>query len=154
MADQLTGSVLRADGISLGRTAVDKWDAVRQTGAVLLQLGAADDGYVAAMLEREGSVSTYIGEGVAIPHGTDAGRALVRRTTLSFLTFPDGVDWDGEDVRVCVGIAATGDEHVSVLSGLAQVLMEADSAERLRTATDPQEVLALLSGLHDDEDNA
>ena len=59
-------------------------------------------GYAAAILEREGQISTYMGEGVAIPHGTDQARAFVRRTTLGFLQFPDGVDWDGETVYLCI----------------------------------------------------
>lgn len=137
--------VLRAEGIRLGLTAADKWDAVRQSGALLVELGAVEPGYADAMLERERSVSTFIGEGVAIPHGTDESRALVRRTTLGFLQFPGGVDWDGNDVRVCVAIAAQGDEHVGVLSGLAQVLMQAEQAERLRRATRVEDVLALLA---------
>lgn len=139
--------VLRAEGVRLGLTAADKWDAVRQSGALLAELGAVEPGYPEAMLERERSVSTFIGEGVAIPHGTDASRVLVRATTLGFLQFPGGVDWDGDDVRICVAIAAQGDEHVGVLSGLAQILMEADQAERLRTATRVEDVLALLSSI-------
>lgn len=150
MADQLTGEVLHADGIRLGLTAHDKWDAVGQAGALLVELGAVEPAYADAMLERERSVSTFIGEGVAIPHGTDAARALVLRTTLAVLQFPAGIDWDGDEVRVCVAIAASGEEHVEVLSGLAVVLMDPDSAERLRAATDPQDVLALLAGLSDD----
>ena len=104
-----------------------------------------DDGYAAAILERETQISTYMGEGVAIPHGTDAARALVRRTALGFLQYPDGVDWDGETVYLCIPIAASGDEHVGVLSALAEVLVEGDSAARLREATDVETVFALLS---------
>lgn len=152
MGDQLTDQVLQVEGVRLGLTAVDKWDAVRQAGDLLVELGAVEPGYAPAMLERERSVSTYIGEGVAIPHGTDAARALVLRTTLAVLQFPNGVDWDGNDTRVCVAIAASGEEHVEVLSGLAVLLMDSDAAERLRSATDPQDVLALLAGLTADDE--
>ena len=86
-----------------------------------------------------------MGEGVAIPHGTDAARALVRRTALGFLQYPEGVDWDGETVYLCIPIAASGDEHVGVLSALAEILVDDDSAAALRTATDVDEVLALLN---------
>ncbi|OLF05641.1 PTS sugar transporter subunit IIA [Actinophytocola xinjiangensis] len=137
--------VLSLEAIRLGRRATDKWDAVRQSGALLDELGAVEPGYADSMLDRERSVSTYIGEGVAIPHGTDASRALVRRTTLGVLQFPDGVDWDGQRVTICVAIAAKGDEHVSVLSALAQILMEPAQAERLRSSEDPGEVHALLA---------
>jgi mannitol/fructose-specific phosphotransferase system IIA component len=149
MAESATASpaVLTADGVRLGCVAVDKWDAVRQSGAVLVELGAVEPAYAEAMLEREASVSTFIGEGVAIPHGTDASRALVRRTALAVLAFPAGIDWDGNDVRMCVAIAARGEEHVAVLSGLAQILMEPDQADRLRNATDPAVVVDLLAAL-------
>jgi PTS system mannitol-specific IIA component/phosphocarrier protein FPr len=141
---------LGRNGIRLGLAAADKWDAIRQCGALLDGLGAVDPGYADAMLERERSVSTYIGEGVAIPHGTDAARALVRRTTLGVLQFPAGVDWDGQRVTLCVAIAARGEEHVAVLSALAQILMEPKAAERLRTSSDVDEVHRLLSGVGED----
>ncbi len=137
--------VLGRDGIRLGLSAADKWDAIRQSGALLVELGAVEPEYAATMLERERSVSTFIGEGVAIPHGTDASRALVRQTTLGVLQFPAGVDWDGQRVTICVAIAAKGDEHVAVLSALAQILMEPDQAEKLRSSSNVDEVLGLLS---------
>ena len=151
MADA-DGGVLGREGVRLGQKASDKWDAVRQAGALLDELGAVEPGYPEAMLERERTVSTFIGEGVAIPHGTDEARALVRRTTLGFLQFPEGVDWDGNDVRICVAIAAKGNEHMAVLSGLAQILMEPEQAEALRSSNSVDEVLELLSGLGDDDE--
>ena len=142
--------VLSPRGIRLALTASDKWDAIRQSGALLSELGAVEPGYPETMLERERSVSTYIGEGVAIPHGTDASRALVRRTTLGVLQFPDGVDWDGAPVTICVAIAAKGNEHVAVLSALAQILMEPEQAERLRTSARVEDVYQLLSSIGED----
>jgi mannitol/fructose-specific phosphotransferase system IIA component len=141
--------VLSRNGIRLALTASDKWDAIRQSGELLTELGAVEPGYPEAMLERERSVSTYVGEGVAIPHGTDASRALVRRTTLGVLQFPDGVDWDGQPVTICVAIAARGDEHVTVLSALAQILMEPEQAERLRGSSNVDEVFQLLAAVSD-----
>jgi mannitol/fructose-specific phosphotransferase system IIA component len=130
--------------VRLGRTATDRADAIEQTGAVLVEIGAVDPAYVPAMHEREESVPTFIGEGVAIPHGTDASRALVRRSALAVLQFPEGVDWGGQDVRLCVGIAASGDEQVGVLSALARVLMDPEKAAALRTADDAATVVAIL----------
>ena len=122
MADSAdrTSCPARASGWLSGRTTSGTRSASR--GALLAELDAVEPGYPETMLEREQSVSTFIGEGVAIPHGTDASRALVRRTTLGVLQFPDGVDWDGQRVTICVAIAAKGDEHVTVLSALAQIL--------------------------------
>ncbi len=148
-ADSTTPSpatdVLVREAVRLAQHADDKWDALRQSGALLEALGAVDEGYAAAILEREGQISTYMGEGVAIPHGTDAARALVRRTALGFLQYPDGVDWDGETVYLCIPIAASGDEHVGVLSALAEILVDDDSAAALRGATDVEVVLNLLN---------
>lgn len=129
----------------MAQHATDKWDALRQSGALLEELGVVDDGYAAAILERETQISTYMGEGVAIPHGTDQARALVRRTALGFIQYPDGVDWDGETVYLCIPIAASGDEHVGVLSALAEILVDDTSAAALRAATDVDVVLALLN---------
>jgi mannitol/fructose-specific phosphotransferase system IIA component len=142
-----SADVLGKEGIRLARSASDKWDAIRQSGALLLELGAVEAGYPETMLERERSVSTFIGEGVAIPHGTDESRALVRRTTLGVLQFPAGVEWDGQRVTICVAIAAKGDEHVTVLSSLAQILMDPDRAATLRGSTSVDEVHELLSGI-------
>jgi mannitol/fructose-specific phosphotransferase system IIA component len=147
VASFVADPVLPIEAIRLGRTAGDKWDAIRQSGELLDELGAIEPGYAESMFERERSVSTFIGEGVAIPHGTDASRALVRRTTLGVLQFPAGVDWDGERVTICVPIAARADEHVAVLSALAQILMDPRQAERLRSAVDPAEVHALLESI-------
>ena len=143
-----TGDVLVRGAVRLAQHAHDKRDALRQSGALLEELGAVAPGYAAAILEREGQISTYMGEGVAIPHGTDQARALVRRTALGFLQFPNGVDWDGETVYLCIPIAASGDEHVGVLSALAEVLLDADSAAALRSATDIDVVLGLLNPAH------
>lgn len=137
--------VLVREAVRLAQHADDKWDALRQSGALLEGLGAVDEGYSDAILEREGQISTYMGEGVAIPHGTDGARSLVRRTALGFLQYPDGVDWDGETVYLCIPIAASGDEHVGVLSALAEILVDDDSAAALRAATDVESVLALLN---------
>jgi mannitol PTS system EIIA component len=139
VADLLTG-----DAIRLHERAGSRDEAIRRCGEVLVSVGAVSEDYVDAMLAREQSVSTYIGEGVAIPHGTLNSKENVRRDALAVLRFPDGVDWDGNDVRVCVAIAAAGDGHIDILASLAEVLMDPDQAQRLRNATDPADVRELL----------
>ena len=144
--------ILRAEAVRLGCRATDKWDAVEQAGALLVEIGAVQPAYADAMIEREKSISTYVGEGVAIPHGTDESRTFVTRTALAVLQFPHGVDWDGNEVKVAVAIASSGTEHVAVLSALAQILMEPDQAERLREAAEVDDVLALLADISTEED--
>ena len=139
-------AALRAPGaIRLAERAADKAEAIHACGQALVDCGAVAPEYVPAMLEREQSVSTYIGEGVAIPHATLAGKAAVRRDALCFLRFPDGVDWDGETVTVCIGIAAVGDGHLDILAELAQILLDPERAEALRGAEAPDTVLAMLT---------
>jgi mannitol PTS system EIIA component len=145
MADQPLASLLDERAILLSQTATDRDDAIRQCGETLVTIGAVDPAYVEAMLEREQSISTYVGEGVAIPHATLAGKSAVRRDALAVLRFPDGVDWGGEPVVVCVAIAAVGDGHVEILSELAQILLEPERAAELRQATHSDEVLGLLA---------
>lgn len=145
MGPLATDLVLNADAVRLGRTARDRADAIDQCGALLVELGAVDPGYVSAMHEREASIPTFVGEGVAIPHGTDASRVLVRKAALAVVQFPEGVDWDGPTVHVAIGIAASGEEHLRVLSSLAGVLTDPERAARLRSAEDPDEVLELLA---------
>ena len=137
-------ALLAESSIRLDLTATDQEDAIRQTGAALLEVDAIDASYIDAMLEREKSISTFVGEGVAIPHGTLAGKDSVKKDAIVVLRFPDGVDWDGNDVRVCVGIAARGNGHIALLSQLAIVLLDPDKAAVLRAATTSAEVYELL----------
>jgi len=131
--------------VLVGCTASGQEDAIAQVGRKLLELGAVEPEYLDAMHERERSVSTYLGEGVAIPHGTDASRKYVKRTALAILQFREAVDWDGNDVRVCVGIAAKGSEQVGILSSLARILMDGDQVRQLREAPDAETILRLLN---------
>ena len=152
MADATLVDLLTPDRVLFGRTAHDWEHAVRQVGAVLVGAGAVPEAYVEAMVERDRDVSTFIGEGVAIPHGTLAGRDLVTHDALCVVQFPDGVDWHGEDVVLCVGIAAKGEGHVPILAQLAEVLMEPDRAAALRSAASAEEVLDLLAPDDDNDD--
>ncbi|WP_430867465.1 PTS sugar transporter subunit IIA [Demequina aurantiaca] len=137
--------LLAASAVRLGLTAKDKADALRQCGEVLVEIGAATEEYAAALHEREKSISTFVGEGVSIPHGTNESREHINRAALAYLQFPDGVDWDGETVTVCIPIASKSEEHVDILSALAQVLMDPAQAAALRDAESVDSVLALLS---------
>jgi len=150
-AARAVADLLDPRSIRLTEPAADRDDAVRRCGQALVDAGAVEPSYLDSMLAREQSVSTYMGEGVAIPHGTLAGKDAVRRDALSFLRFPDGVDWDGGEVTIAIGIAARGGGHMAILAELAQILLEPDRARALREATDPDEVLRLLQPTEPDE---
>lgn len=132
--------------VSLGATATDRDDAIRQVGALLVAAGAVDDDYVGAMLDREASVSTWVGEGMAFPHATLAGKDSVVRDAIAVVTFPGGVEWNGQTVTVAIGIAAHGRGHIGLLSRLARLLLEPVAAKELAAASSIGEVRGLLGG--------
>lgn len=144
------GGLLEARAVRLAERAADRDEAISRCGAVLVEVGAVAPEYVDAMLARERSISTYVGEGVAIPHGTLAGKQAVLRDALAVLRFPDGVDWGGEPVTVCVAIAAQGDGHIALLAELAEILLDPERARALREATTADEVLRLLEPVRED----
>ncbi len=146
MSDESTPltELLAEASINLDASADSRDEAIRLAGAGLLAVGAIDEAYVDAMIDRENSVSTFMGEGVAIPHGTLAAKDSVRKDALSMVRFPGGVDWDGNDVRIAFGIAARGNGHIALLSQLATVLMDPDKAAALRAAESVDDVYALL----------
>ena len=143
--------LLAEASINLDASATSRDDAIRQAGQALLDVGAIDQSYIDAMIARENSVSTFMGEGVAIPHGTLAGKDSVLKDALSLIRFPNGVDWDGNDVQLAFGIAAKGGGHIALLSQLATVLMDPEKAEALRDATTVEQVYALLESEDEDE---
>ncbi|NLH71134.1 MAG: PTS mannitol transporter subunit IICBA [Brooklawnia sp.] len=141
----LDPSILSRDGILLGQHAASKEEAIRQAGDLLVALNATDPSYTDAMFARETQVSTFMGNGVAIPHGTNESRGAIKKAQLGFIQYPDGVDWDGKTCHVCIPIASNSDEHVGILSALASVLADKAKAERLQTTTNIDEVLELLA---------
>jgi mannitol/fructose-specific phosphotransferase system IIA component len=138
-------SILSKDRISLQASAADKADAIRKAGELLVTSGCVLPEYVNGMLTREQSMSTSLGNGVAIPHGIYENREHILKTGISVLQLKGGVEWDeGEKVFMVIGIAASSDEHVGVLSNLADVIdNEENLAEMLKT-TDPDVIVKYL----------
>jgi phosphocarrier protein FPr len=137
--------ILALDRIKVGATAVSKTDAIRQAGELLVNSGCVEPGYVDGMLAREETMSTYLGNGVAIPHGQYNNRDQIRQTGISVLQLPQGVEWeDGEKAHLVIGIAASSDEHVGVLANLAEVIEDEEITNQLIHTTDPAVILAEL----------
>ena len=138
-------SILSKDRISLQASAVDKADAIRKAGELLVTTGCVLPEYVEGMLTREQSMSTSLGNGVAIPHGIYENRDHILKTGISVLQLADGVDWDeGEKVFMVIGIAASSDEHVGVLSSLADVIDNEENLAELLKTNDPDVVVKYL----------
>lgn len=138
--------ILTLNTIQLNAAAASKEDAIRKAGALLVNSSCVHPDYVKGMLEREKTMSTYVGNGVSIPHGQFNDLSLVYRTGISVLQVPEGVEWeDGEKAYLVVGIAAKGEEHVHVLANLAEVLEDPDTAQMLAQTDDPQVILRYLN---------
>ena len=138
-------AILSKDRISLQASAADKADAIRKAGELLVRSGCVLPEYVNGMLTREQSMSTSLGNGVAIPHGVYENREHILQTGISVLQLTDGVEWDeDEKVYMVIGIAASSDEHVGVLANLAEVIDDEENLAELLKTDDPDVVLKYL----------
>jgi phosphotransferase system HPr (HPr) family protein len=137
--------VLAPSAIVVGASAPDRAAAIEQVGAILIAEGVVTDAYVTAMQAREAIVSTYLGNGIALPHGTSEAEAAILRTGIAVVQFPDGVPWGDEPARLVIGLAARSEEHIGVLSRLATVLGDADLCARLAGTTDATEIHTALT---------
>lgn len=141
---------LEAENIQVGAEAESKEQAIRRVADLLVRSGCIEPGYADSMLARERVANTYLGEGIAIPHGLPKDRVLIRRTGIAVLQVPRGVSWQpghsgDKAARLVVGIAAKSDEHLDILSKLTDLLYDANLVERLAATRDPQEIIAALS---------
>src|SRR5262245_8233255 len=133
--------------IHLQATAADKQEAIRQVGQLLVESGHIAAGYITSMLGREAVANTYLGNGIAIPHGLPKDRDLIKQTGISVVQVPAGVTWNpGETARLVVGIAAKSDEHIEVLRRLTRVLGDQEQVARLTQTTDPRDIIEALTG--------
>ena len=145
----MTDQILPAQNVRIVPGGASRDDAIRAAGAVLVDAGAVDAAYVDSMLEREGSVSTYMGNWLAIPHGTNEAKDLILRSAMSLLRYEEPIDWGGEEARFVVGIAGRGDEHLDILSKIAIVFSDEEEVERLLGAQTPDELVALLAEVNE-----
>ena len=137
--------VLALDSIVLNGTATNSAEAISEAGQLLVAAGAVEPSYVDAMHEREKSVSTYMGNGLAIPHGTNEAKDSIRRTGISFVRYAEPVDWKGKPAEFVVGIAGAGKDHLALLTQIAQVFLNTDEVAKLRAARTAEEVKAVLT---------
>ena len=147
-------TILSKETVQLNTPTTTKEEAIRQAGALLVKGGHVSPSYIEGMLAREQTMSTYIGNGVAIPHGTFDNKESIHSTGISVVQYPEGVIWDadeGETAYLVIGIAATANEHVGVLSNLAEAIEEPESAEQLIRATDPMVIIERLSRPQEEE---
>jgi PTS system mannitol-specific IIC component len=146
-SDEVEIDILLASSIILGGRAKDRDAAIDEAGHLLVQAGAVDEAYVASMHDREQSVSTFMGNGLAIPHGTNEAKGSIRRTAISFVRYDLPLDWNGKQAEFVIGIAGAGDDHLALLSRIAEIFVDADRVAELRAAKSSHDVLAVLHGV-------
>lgn len=138
--------LLTGEMVVLGARAAGKRDAIQQAGELLVEAGCVSPSYVAGMLAREELMSTYLGQGIALPHGRRKYLQAVIRTGISVIQLPTGIEWDpGEQVHLVIGLASNSDEHSGVLSNLLELLQEPEAIAQLINTTDPIVIVERLT---------
>nr|WP_129657272.1 PTS mannitol transporter subunit IICBA [Rothia halotolerans] len=139
-----TEGILTADSIVLGGQAADRDAAIDETGGLLIATGKVEDAYLAAMHERESSVSTFMGNGLAIPHGTNEAKSAIHSSAVSLVRYDEEIDWNGKPVRFVIGIAGAGGQHLELLQKIAKVFSDKEAVARLERAGSAEEVLEIF----------
>ena len=137
--------LLLRENIRVNCKADTQEQVIRQVGQMLVDSGYVKQSYVDGMVEREKTFSTFMGNGLALPHGVEAAKKEIKSSGIAVLTFPEGTDWDGNKVNVVIGIAGVGEEHLDILSVIADKMMDETAAEKLATG-DEDTVYEILGG--------
>ena len=138
-------AVMHASGIKVGQAPVSKEEAIRAAGELLVAEGCVEPPYVDAMLDREKVFTTYMGMGIAIPHGTSEAKAQVKKTGITLVQYPEGVDFGDEKANLVFGIAGVGDEHLDMIQKIVQALENPEELEKMKTTDDVNWILEKLS---------
>jgi PTS system mannitol-specific IIA component len=140
----MSQEILQRENVIARGAATTRDEAIREAGRLLVGSGAVTEDYIDSMLEREGSVSTYMGNFLAIPHGTNEAKDSIKRSALSLVRYAEPIDWNGEPVRFAVGIAGLNNEHLEILSKIAVVFSDEDEVQKLIEAGDADAIFTLL----------
>lgn len=132
------------ENIFLNQSFKNQEESIEKAGQALIDAGAVTDSYIQAMKDREEVVSTYMGNGLAIPHGTEEAKNAVLQSGLTLLQVPDGVQWGDETAKVIVGIAGKDGEHLDLLSKIAITFSEEENVERILNAQSAEEIKAVF----------
>ena len=141
-------ALLYPENVKVGCKADTKENVIRQIGQMLVDSGYVSPSYVDAMVKREESFSTYMGNELALPHGVEEAKKEIKASGIAVMIFPEGTDWGGETVKVVVGIAGVGEEHLQILSVIAEQALEEGNMERIINGS-AQEVYEILKAGND-----
>lgn len=137
--------LLYRENVRVNCKAQSKEEVIRKVGNMLVDTGYVKAAYVDAMLERENTFSTFMGNGLALPHGVEAAKKEVKQSGIAVMTFPDGIDWSGNEVKVVIGVAGVGEEHLRILGIIADKMLNPGEADKIANA-DADTVYRILSG--------
>ncbi|MDX8046841.1 PTS mannitol transporter subunit IICBA [Gracilibacillus sp. S3-1-1] len=137
--------LLKEENVFLNQEFATKEEAIRFAGEVLVKSGYVEDSYVDAMIERDNMTSTYMGNNVAIPHGTEAAKKAVLRSGFTVIQVPNGVDFDGQEAKLIFGIAGKDGTHLEILSSIAVICAEEENIEKMVQAKTAKELLAIIN---------
>ncbi len=130
--------VLQKTNIIPNCQAKPKDEVIREIGQLLCKSGYVEESYIEAMLQREETFSTNIGNGIAIPHGVEAAKKNIKHSGIAVMVFPEGTLWNDELVKLVIGIAGKGEEHLDILGNIAEKLATADAVEQLTKSSAEQ----------------
>jgi mannitol/fructose-specific phosphotransferase system IIA component len=138
--------ILTKDSILLNASAKDKYEAIEIVGGILVKQGKVDPSYIDAMKAREDMLTTYIGNGIAIPHGVGEAKEKIIKSGISVARFPEGVDFGGNKAYLVIGIAGKGDEHLDILANIASACEDGERVRKLINSASKDEIYAILTG--------
>ncbi len=144
----MTRDILGLGQVRIHAGSVSRIEAMKEAAEILEAAGAVTASYFDAMQQREATISTYMGNELAIPHGTNETKDEILASGLSVVRYDGGVDWDGNPVTFVVGIAGKGGEHIQLLSHIALLFSDEDDVEKLRAAQSPEELYELLLAMY------
>ena len=139
--------ILVEEGIKLGLPTVSMEEAIVAAGELLRDLGYVDDDYIPAMIRRNKEASVYMGLGLAIPHGTLDAKRNVKKSGIIVMQYPDGVQFDGGEAQLVIGIAGVGDEHIEILGKITKAACEEEILKELKKTTDVNYILNTFTNI-------
>ena len=145
----MSNQILQLGSVRIHTGSATQQEAMQEAADLLAAAGAVTPAYFDAMQQREATVSTYMGNGLAIPHGTNETKDTILNSGLSLVRYDGGVDWDGEEVHFVMGIAGRGDEHLEILGSVAILFSDEDDVARLAAAQTPEELYALVAAVNE-----
>lgn len=141
----MSDTMLTEKTIRLHAAFSNKDEAIRACGELLLQAGYIEPAYIDAMIQRDTLSTTYIGNSVAVPHGTEAAKPMVKKTGLAVVQVPGGVDFGkGRVAKLLIAVAAKGNEHIDLLTDIAQICIDDEQLQKLLSANNPKDILEII----------